>query len=462
MLPALLLLLCSQNASAATLCVENDTLAQYISAGSCYVNAGLGVQVLFSFLPGAYQFNTDSPTLNVLASDITVQKVTGPGSPEAGLKFNVSNLTVPADGTFVDVNLTFGVSIYFQPLGKTYLFKSAHLGINDVLASDPSAVMIGVESENIQGSFNLQLIDPSDPSDVTDQDYIPVLTLQPNVDISTNVPGSKVTSWVESFDLVALPEPASMALIPGALILMGLLRKRKLVKSILPLVAVAVVMSGTSHAAPLCTDLNAINGAPVGPGTTSLGMDKYIAYSAQAGNPACQMGDMLFRFQSFSASGTGVTLATAANTKLVFTLNNSTPTATQLVGIQYIPQATSTGTQTQQFSFTYTVVAPVYKVTKLTGATSGTLGNVTRKLTVTPGATPSPTTTLSPNVAINDPINTLLTVTEQITFSAAAGTKHISNLTETFTEITPEPLTSILMGSALLGIGLLARKRRQA
>jgi hypothetical protein len=453
----LVLPLCTSVGSAAPLCVDGDTLANYITAGSCFANAGLGVQVLYSFAPAAFQYFQDGSSV-LTASDITVHTVIGPGSPEAGLRFDVANFIAPADGTFADINLTFDVSVALQPPGFIYQLSGAHLGVTSTLPADPNATAIAVESEQVNGAFNLQLINPADPNDLVNQNFPLQTLLEPNIDISVNTSGTQVTNWTESFDLTNVPEPGTLAFIPGGLILLGLLRSKRYAKSILPLVALLVLSAVKSHAVALCTDLNTINGVPTS--QTSLGLDKYIAYTTNFGG--CTMNDMLFKFNSFTLApgSTGSTLASAASTALIFTLNNHTGSATDVIGIQYIPQATSTGTTSQTFSYSYTVTAPLFKITKLTGTTSGTLTNVARTTTVSPGATPTSFTGLTPSFAIADPLSTTLTVTESIAFSAVSGTKHISNMTETFTEAVPEPLTSVLFGSALLGIGLLARKRR--
>jgi hypothetical protein len=45
-------------------------------------------------------------------------------------------------------------------------------------------------------------------------------------------------------------------------------------------------------------------------------------------------------------------------------------------------------------------------------------------------------------------------------FSLSGASKHISRATDKFTELVPEPVTSFLMSSALLGLAILSRRRR--
>jgi hypothetical protein len=458
-------------ASAAPLCVTGDTLADYIPTDdtpkSCYVDAGLGVQLLFTFTKTSFNYLTDSasdPSSTALAAaDFTVTPVTGPGLPQAGLRFQSTSFVVPGDATYADVNVTFGVSINFIPPGTAYLLNSAHLGLTGTPVTPDEMVLAGESAI----SFNLSLTNPSAPTDVPDVIFgQPQTSVTPNIDLLAFAPGSQITSWVESFDLgdnqqnSNVPEPSTLALFPGAILLFGLLRGRG-AKTILPVIAVLTVLASKSHANAVCTDLAAINGGPVGSGVTSLMIDNYIAYTATYGG--CTMNDMLFQITSFTTSGTAAITPEAAHTRLIFSITNN-GNLTRDVQLQYLSVATTTTIPANQdltFTFQYSVTAPTSLITHMTGSTSVT-GAPTRTTSIVPNTLPaasgSPFTGLIPNITFNDPLNTTFTVTD--TFHLAGPGNHVSSATDQFTEIVPEPLTSVLMGSALLGIGLLSRKRR--
>ena len=455
LLPLLLaILLFASTSSAASLCVDGDTLQNYINAGSCYVNAGLGVNLLFTFNPGSFTYSSDG-TENVFATDIIMSPVTGPGSPEAGLKFSTGNFTVPGDGTNADINVFFDVTIYNQPSAFQYMLSSAHFAINDLRGT---GAVFAEESEASQ-TFNLAINDP--PGTPTPDATYPLVGLvEPTTDIFIR-PNAQVFNWTTSFDLTNAPEPGSFLLIPGGLVLLGLFRAKRFAKSALPLIALLTLFAAKSHANALCTDLAAINGGPVV--GTSLGMDKFISYSSA--NGGCIINDMLFDFQSFTVTGgsTGSPLASAATTKLLFIFNNNTGSATDTVQLRYVPVATTAPTEDQTFSFQYTVTAPLYQVVQMQGSTTATAGTI-RTTTITPNTAPaatgSPVVGLGPLITFNNPLNTTFSVNESFHLPASTDGLHISGITETYTEVVPEPVTSLLMGSSLLGLGFLSRKRK--
>jgi len=469
LLPVLLaILLFAGTSSAATLCVDGDTLANYIAAQSCFVNAGSGVQLLFSFDPAAFNYSTDSVSdpngTGLTASNVTVFGVTGPGV-QAGLRFVTPTFAVPGDATVADINLTFGVSIFFMPVGSNYRLTSAHLGMSNTLGPDSDAYIGVGETDQLNSAFNLALTAPPDPGDLANQNYSPQLSLSPNIDLFLFRPQSSVANWVESFDLSSssAPEPGTLALIPGAMILFGLVRNRRYAKSLLPMLALLALFAAKSHASTLCTNLNAINGSPVAPGTTSLTIDKYIAYTTNFGG--CSVNDMLFKFTSFTTSGTGSVIPTAASTKLIFSSTYFPATHTKDVQLNYLFNAgTTLASQNLVITFAYSVTAPTSKITKMTGSTTvtGSAPPPTRLTNVipntSPAATGSPFSGLNPSITFNNPLTTTFTVTDR--FNLVGVNKHISTATDKFTEVVPEPATSLLISSALFGLGLIARRRK--
>jgi hypothetical protein len=458
-LPLVLGLLFLTSAGFASPLCTTATLDTYIPGSgtfSCSVVAGLGVDLKFTFHADSFTYSTDG-TQNFFANNILVTPVTGPGLPEGGFKFSATNLTVPGDGTSADVNVYFDVAVDSQPLGFSYRLHSAHFAMTDFRGT---GAVFALESE-ASGAFALEINDPPG-TPIPDAIFAPRTGLQPTTDIFFR-PNSQIFDWTTTYDLVNIPEPGSLVLIPGALLLLTVLRKKSFLAGILPVLAMMTLLAAKSHASALCTDLAAINGSPVSPGTTSLGLDKYIAYSTA--NGGCLVNDMFFDFLSFSpppvGANTGSPLASAATTKLSFNLNMNTGTNTATVQLRYVPIATTASSEDQTFTFQYTVTAPTFLVTQMQGSTTASSG-VEHTTTITPNASPSPVVSPVPLITLNGPLNTMYTVTESIHMPNSVNGLHISGLTETFTEVTPEPVTSVLMGGALLGLGLLSKRRRQA
>jgi hypothetical protein len=250
--------------------------------------------------------------------------------------------------------------------------------------------------------------------------------------------------------------------------------KQLLVKSILGFILVA----GTASASTiLCADQT--NDATGVGGNT---MDKYIALNSNA-SPGCMIGNLLFSDFAYSYSlgtnsfypgtgptGTGTQQNATSVTVGVDTINDKLSFNANWVVNHY---------QTATLSLSFTVSAPTSPfISRVQNAFTAAQGGTQNggpihnsSATCTGGTCGSPTIFTNQSVPI--PLTPgPLTITN-FTFMNANGSTntsannyHLSIISDQFEETappqTPEPMTIVLTGSALLGIGLLTRKRRQS
>jgi PEP-CTERM motif len=451
----------SQAAMAAPLCTS-DTMANYTNT-SCMIG-----NFLFTFGANPYQYAKDDT--DVPASAVTVTPYgTGTANDPTGFTFSAQNwVATNPDVSGVntaDINVTFDVLLLAPP----YFINGTTLALGLAIANETgqSGVLAG---ENISknadssalGGPNLTAVGNSDASSLllggtalTGTSAFNATDIHVNKDLKLLALDSnsvQVSSFLETFTYTSVPEPGPFVLTAAGIGLLALLRRRKQFGHILGAAALVAVVGATAHATPMCTV-----------GT----LQDYI----DAGQ--CTLGGVTFTFTpaSYSFSGTG-TAPTASGIQV-------TPTvAGAQVGFQFTPNApapVTVGTQTEQFTLTYTAVTPE-RVTKFaaqdtisTGGT-GTMSGSTAKLNI--GATTLSTVTF-PNTASGGGVGTpafaavlpgtTLTITNSFTMSSTGSgltnNTHLSNFTNTLTQ-TPEPLTSALCGAGLLFIGLAVRSRR--
>lgn len=225
-LPGILLLFAPAG-TAVPVCVDGNTLSQYITAGTCAVISG-PVDLLFTFASDALLYSTDG-TGTLTAADIQVNTASNPAGKVAGLTFSSTKFNVPVDALYAYLNLTYTVSM--DPAGlPLYRIGSAHLRANLTGTGDDLIFLLG--SEVTSGAFNLQIIFPDTGTNITDANYpynfsalLP--TIRPNVDLILTGADADVTSFTGTFGLLPIPEPGSLTLIGGGVILAGLFRRRR-------------------------------------------------------------------------------------------------------------------------------------------------------------------------------------------------------------------------------------------
>lgn len=250
--------------------------------------------------------------------------------------------------------------------------------------------------------------------------------------------------------------------------------KQLLIKSILSFILIAGAASASTI---LCADQT--NDATGVGGST---LDKYIALNSNS-SPGCMIGNLLFSNFAYSYSlgvngfypgtgpqGTGSQQNSNVVTVAVDPVNDKFSFGANWIVNHY---------QTATLSLSFTVSAPTSPFidrvqNAFTAAQGGTQNGGpihTTSATCTGGTCGSPTDFTNMSVPIlltSGP----LTITN-FTFMNANGSTntstnnyHLSIVSDQFEATappqTPEPITIVLTGSALLGIGLLTRKRRQS
>jgi PEP-CTERM motif len=452
----------SQAAMAAPLCTSG-TMASYTSK-SCMIG-----NFLFTFGANPYQYAQDDT--NVPASAVTVTPYgTGTADDPTGFTLSApgwvaSNPDVSGNHA-ADINVTFDVSLL---LPSQYFINGTSLTLALTIANETgeSGVLAGENINNnadssALGSINLTAVGNTDASSLllggtalTGTSAFQATNVHVNKDLNIvafDTNSVQVNSFRETFTYSAVPEPGPFVLTAAGIGLLALLRRRKQILHILGALALVAVISASAHATPVCTS-----------GT----LQDYI----NAGQ--CTVGGVTFTFTpaSYSFSGTG-TAPTAGGIDV-------TPTITAtFVSLQFTPNApapVTVGTQTEQFTLTYTAKT-TEKVTKFAAQDtvsthgSGTMSGSTAKLKN--GASTLSTVTF-PNTASGGGAGTpafgavlpgtTLTITNVFTLtstgSGLTNNTHLSNFTNTITQ-TPEPLTSALCGAGLLFIGLAFRSRR--
>jgi hypothetical protein len=274
-----------------------------------------------------------------------------------------------------------------------------------------------------------------------------------------------VNSVTETFTYTNTPEPGPFVLTATSLGLLLLAWRRKSLRRFFGLVALVVVLSlGAAHAAPLCTAVG--------------GSTQHLSDLITVGQ--CTVGDILFTFNgsSFSESGNaGVKPATDGSNITVNELSNSNG-----IGFHFIPVFLGLANQSEAFTITFTAQTASNSIVGFYGSdsvsTSGTGSFPTAQSEVQNGASD-----VSVNPPGQNPIlfpsgvggsgfpvfasaiapGTLLTFTDTFSFSVGAtGSAHFSDAVMELTEplqAVPEPVTSLLTGSAFLLVAMVMRRK---
>jgi len=478
LLCAVLALLGGQVVQAAPLCTTG-TMAAYISQGSCSIG-----NITFSFGSNAYIFAKDDTA--VTAAQVTVTPV-GTGltaNAQTGFTFAASNngwtATNPDSSgqNSADVNITFTASIALP----TVKLSSTTVTVDPTLVNfaGSTGILVGegvtdVATSNSLGAINLSVVGNNDAqsmanggsklsggasfssADVSVNKDIVILALDGPVPAAS----ATMTNLTETFTYGTVPEPGAFLLVGIGLTLLLSRRSLKAILGLFAMLAFAVVGSSVAQASPLCVS-----------GDT---LAQYISAGA------CRVGDITFTFNASSLTGSGSGIAPTTKGTTVSVIDSAGN-----VGFQFTPNSPAprvTGTESETFIVTFTAQAATDKIigfaagdtvtTSKTGsfASSGgsnaivkktagaTLGTVKFPATASGGsATPSfGPVAASTNLTIVD--------TFHMTSSGAglADSAHLSNLTDTVREMptaAPEPVSAVLFGFGLLGLGVVRRFRK--
>ena len=470
----LVLLLGAPGAIASSACV-NGSLSTYAPATSA--SSPISCQymdLIFTFSFGEFVYQKDPSQPNLSPGDRIENHVNisfiNPSTGVEGLLLSPTTdyLWFGAGGNAADVNFTYALAVATP---AKYL-KQATFDV-DATISGPSGggILAGETICCPNGSnsspLSLQLTVNQFGTGVgTDSAYFarPQTAINANKDllIASIGPGdlTLLNSFDQTFQVGDVPEPGVWMLTAGGLGLM-LLKRRKWFGRSVSAAAVGCIAAACASASPLCTDTATLGGNT---------LDKYIA----AGS--CTINNTLFTFSggtyTYNFSG-GVGLGNSIAPSAVTVQPQTSLTDP---GFQFIGQWAVSGGQTGALTMQFTASAPagfsIDSATFTTTTSKSGAGAITGSSTVTNGVLPVGYTFPSGGVPI--PLSPAsfgaVTLTAVINLSGnGTGTlpsrlvdnAHLSNLVVTTNVIngTPEPVSMLLLGSGLLAISLVGRKK---
>jgi hypothetical protein len=270
--------------------------------------------------------------------------------------------------------------------------------------------------------------------------------------------GANLNTLTETFTFEneVVPEPGSFVLMGLAMILFAAYRWRKAIFGLAAVIALAAVSVPVSHASPLCTSVT----------------QTMQAYEA-LGSGGCTIGgDLFYSFNFVQGTSSGTVIKPSS--PYTFTVSAITGSGTAGIRFQPTEAALSSGAFT---SFTISFDVTIGETLQTPGVTStdtstfsgtGSLNgtNGTSKLTVSGGASGTANYTAQGSSSITCcgavASGTSFVITNTFDLSAGTGNVHVSNVTDALDETVgaaPEPVSMALMGSGLLGVVLIGRKK---
>jgi len=450
-----------QSAYASSVCTT-ATMAAYIAEGSCEIG-----NILFTFSSSAYSYRPGDTS--VPASDVIVTPTgTGDAGDSTGFTFSTSGASweTSSNPGLADVNITFSIALIDS---TNYWLKSTTLSVDPDLQNPDGYVGIlageSVQdlSKNVLPGINLTIAGNTEVESIglggtalsgTSNFLAKGVTVNKDLSLVVADSPNKVTvdGISEYFTYGSTPEPGPFVLTAAGIGLLLLLRWKKALLGLFGPLALLVVGAGTTHATPLCA--SGVLSTYIGSGYT------------------CALGDATFSNFTYTATGNGTTAPTTS-TNVVAIDEDGT------VGFQVEPVWLVGGTETETITFSFEVTTASYDIIRFAASDTAT-ANGTAKINSGSAATlkdggstlATEVFTCSSSLCLEGGMTelsvspgTTLLVTDEFFMTASGGlpvtnSAHISNLTNTFEELIPEPATFILIGSALVGLAVAERRRR--
>ena len=242
--------------------------------------------------------------------------------------------------------------------------------------------------------------------------------------------------------------------------------KKILILSILGFIAAVAPASASTLL--MCADQTA-DATGVGGAT----LDQYILLNSNI-QPGCKIDNLLFTNFAYNYSVTGTGLGTPQNSSAVQVALNAVDDQFQFGAFWLV---TNTQQATLELSFTVTATTGDLVASLQNGFTASQAGALnggptnTTKATCA-GGTCGFLTTFTNAIVTITPTSAGLNIVNSVVMAANGGSAfdnrnryQVSIVSDQFDPIpppVPEPVTSLLMGSSLVGLGLVARKRRRA
>jgi hypothetical protein len=458
------------------------------------VGTGLiaGQPVGFTFSNNGFVTTNDEP----LGGSPTCCEAGSQANP-SGTGWIATNPDLSGNGNSADLNLTFNAALASRNPNLKLLSTQTALNVfiwspdgggtyitmGETATDRNNNTTIGGAQINAYGNTDSQSIANGGSNLTSSASFSTATTsLQVNKDIlitstfaNTTPNSAALNSVTETFIFGNVPEPGSFVLVGLAVLLFAGYRWRRARLGISAAVAVLAVAAPHANAAPLCINVN------------FDGHQSMYAYE-QLGSGGCMIGNDLFSNFTYSVSGkTGNAAAPATTGGSVTNLNPNfsvNPISSPgVAGFRFQPVVqtngggSANGDITVIFSFDVKVgenlLNPAF-ATADTGSVNGTGTFAGSKATLKNGASTLGTINYPNNGSSPIPGNccsgivagTTLLVTNTFTLAAPKGSSsnstHLSNFTDTFNQTIlpiPEPAVALLMGSGLIGLAALARKR---
>lgn len=371
------------------------------------------------------------------ASSVTVTPAgTGLQENPTGFTFTASGWLANGTTTLGDVALTYYAALVGTPTGAGFTRDS--LSVTDLV--DGGAFQAGETAQQLSADlstpsgtvYTLPGIYTTSGGTQTISAAVGGVGLEQSKDLSL-LGGSGDFVEITSFDNLLTwdaPEPGTLVLMSAGAGLLFLLRRSKKLLGILSCLALVALFAGSAHAVGLCTSGNF--------GTSSYGAPGF----------SCTIGDVMFSDFTLNFSGTA-DIAPNSGTAV---------NPSSAIGLYFNPIMWTSGSETGTVTISYQVEDATDFITGFSAnAVTSTFGGGTASGSVTFGGLASEALPPGGGIVLNPALapGTPETITDTVTLS---GIGHLSAIENDFT--VPEPLTFVLVGSALVGLGLAVRKKK--